>query len=136
MIDPALALQKAIYDALMNDPDVQTIVQGRVYDQVPDDVTFPFIKIGDDNLQSELWMTEAFVSVNSVTESVGLPAVKRLAATVRQALDTIGTDLAMIGFAVCEYDYQDTSYLTDEENGSQLADSGFRYLIQELPELP
>ena len=43
-------IQKAIYDTLLADVDLNNIVDSRIYDFTPDNTVFPYITIGEDTV--------------------------------------------------------------------------------------
>ena len=123
---PALPLQKAIFDALKNDPDLNEIIQGRVYDHVPDNAKFPYLVIGDDSFSRDLWMHECFVTVLAFTEQVGLTGVKRLAGLVQNVLDV---ELAVEGYVTQEWSFEELSFSVEDNDQTQMAEIELRYLL-------
>ena len=55
MSDPALALQKAVYAALVADGPVGALIGDRIYDAAPRAATFPYASFGDGTLRD--WST-------------------------------------------------------------------------------
>lgn len=47
MSDFIVSLQSALYDRLVMTPAVANAVGGRIYDDVPSDVAFPYIELGE-----------------------------------------------------------------------------------------
>lgn len=51
-VDAGLALQKALYGALLADEMLEALIDRRIYDNVPGDAVFPYLTIGD------AWMSD------------------------------------------------------------------------------
>ena len=98
-MEPSLALQKAIYLALLDDAAIQAHVSDRIYDAIPQDETHtPYIVIGEAqviadaadcidgselSLQLDIWSDER----------VGFPTVKSIAHDVRRVLNSFSPSL-------------------------------------------
>lgn len=97
MIDAGLALQGAIVAALKADTDVSALVAGRVYDAVPDDATYPLIKIGEiqvlDDGADGIASVEVFVTLHAWSQAVGAVECRRLAGAMRQCLHQAPLDV-------------------------------------------
>jgi hypothetical protein len=92
--DPGLdlAVQKAIYDALWSDPDIQRLTQGRIYDRIPADVpAYPYLEIGDDEIADDsnscLRSSKITSAVHVWSSAVGSLEAKRIGGYVSRALD-------------------------------------------------
>ena len=129
MPHPALPLQQAIVNALLSDDEIVAIVEDRVFDHVPEDATFPYLVIGDDSFSRDLWRHECFVTLLAFTRdtSGGLVEVKGLAGLVADALDR---DLAVEGFDTLEAANEEMTFFKEDEDGSQMAEVEFRYLLE------
>jgi hypothetical protein len=91
LADASLPLQKALVATLQADPNVSAIIQGRVYDNVPAPVTFPYISIGPFQVLPELADCsegcEIFVTLDGWSRNGGKTAeVKRLGGAVANAV--------------------------------------------------
>lgn len=128
MAHPALPLQQAILNALLDDPAITALVGTRVFDHVPADAAFPYIAIGDDAFARDLWRHEAFVTVLVFTQKIGLPAVKRLSALVQSCLDR---DLVLNDWRTLEWSFEKMNFSEDKKQGVQMAEIEFRYLFEE-----
>lgn len=130
---PIFAVQKAIYEALINDPDVMAYVgtnssgQPQVYDAPPPNARYPYILIGEDSFSREDWYHVAEPTVQGFTKQDGrLSEVKKLAGLIQNALDV---ELEVEGFATVEWSYEETSFWREAEDGTEMVDCGFRYLL-------
>ena len=130
MRDPSLAIQKAVYQALRSHPGVTGMVAQRVYDQVPDGVAFPYCQIGDDVVQAEHLWAIVTITVYGVTQSVGMPEAKALAAEIKACLDA-GLTLDD-GFATILSRYEQTDFSEDAELGFQQCAVTFEFYVQDL----
>lgn len=85
-------VQKAIHDALQVGP---AIADGRIYDRVPDNPTYPYVTVGDEqilddgNACDDGW--EVFADVHLWSQAVGYPEVKGLMAEAGPRLAGIDT---------------------------------------------
>lgn len=101
---PVLALQAAIVAALRADPAVAALVGGRVYDEPPEDVEFPYCRIGMTDLRilrlSGPWADDdVMLSVECHSRPLaGRVEAARIAHAVRGALD--GAALSPAGHAL------------------------------------
>lgn len=96
MSEPSAAMQKGIYDALMADATLATLMGGqvRVFDLVPPDAVFPYITIGDDQLldrgmigcDPDHFEYFATIHVWSRPTPVGRIEAKNVAGRVREVL--------------------------------------------------
>ena len=121
---PALAVQKAVRSAL-ND-----VAGGRVYDRVPATVVWPFVRIGEDDLQADhefgdFWRVTVKVTAHS--QAVGKPEVKTLVGEIAAALMT---DLTLDGWAVIEFDEPLIRFFTAPDGKSEQGVFQIEYLIQ------
>jgi hypothetical protein len=89
--DASLPLQKAIVATLQADPTLSAIVHGRVYDNVPAPVTFPYVSIGPFQVLPEAADcsegVEIFVTLDGWSRDGGKSIeAKRLGAAIGTAL--------------------------------------------------
>lgn len=109
MVDgPALALQAALVAALRADAGVAALVGARVYDEPPQDVVLPYVRLG--NLDaSALRMdchtdTDITVSIECHSRPAsGRVEAGRMAYAVRLALDDVSLTLAGHTLDWCYY---------------------------------
>ena len=121
---PALAVQKAVRLALAN------VAGGRVYDRVPLPITWPFVRIGEDDLQADhefgdFWRVTVKVTAHS--QAVGKPEVKSIVGEIATALMT---DLALDGWAIIESDEPLIRFFTAPDGKSEQGAFQIEYLIQ------
>jgi hypothetical protein len=90
MASADLELQGAMLAALKADATVASLVAGRIYDQTPDPVTFPYVTIGEAQFVRDdatcLSGGEVFLTLHAWSRAVGFPEVKRIADAVVEAL--------------------------------------------------
>ncbi|MCI0546836.1 MAG: DUF3168 domain-containing protein [Candidatus Rokubacteria bacterium] len=91
-VNPALALQMAIKEALAGDAGVVAALGGaRIHDDVPQDSSFPYATIGD--IQTEDWSTqdsighEHRVTIRAWSRHRGRKEVQRIIGEVERVLD-------------------------------------------------
>lgn len=87
----AAELQKALYEALVADVGVSALVDGRVYDNVPEDAEFPYISFGPtdeiDEEEAVAQQEEHFVQIDVWDRSnARLAPAKRVSDAVKVAL--------------------------------------------------
>lgn len=131
--DPSLALQKAVYAALVGRPALTALIGGskpRVYDSVPAGAALPYVTIGQDQITSDYEAGADFSDCHAIVHvwsaAPGLPEVKRIVAEVRAALEA---QLAVEGFAVCEWECEDVQYLPLDEDNTRHAALQFFYKV-------
>jgi Protein of unknown function (DUF3168) len=90
---PAEALQRALYDKIMNDTGLKSVMGGtsRAFDRVPRNPVFPYITIPDgqfidDGDTCETDRYEVFVDLQVWSRAVGNIEAKRIAGALRDAL--------------------------------------------------
>lgn len=109
MSDPALALQKAIYDALKN----ETSAGANVFDAVPSTDPFPRIVIGPAQTIGDFAEcydgSESFLQIDVYSNKVGsMPEVKTIASEIRSILHD--ADLDLEGHVLVQIEFQDSVY--------------------------
>lgn len=129
MADPSLELQKAINRRLRTDV---AAVDNRVFDEVPQDVAFPYVELGefralDDGAQCHDGM-ELFATLHVWSRGAGQPEVKTIAGAVRGALHEVELDLGT-AWQFLEIAHQETRYLKDPDRRTSHAVLTFRALI-------
>lgn len=89
-MDADLALQKAIYARLADDVELAELVGARIYDNVPDDAGFPYLTLGE--AQVEAWGAgdaqgaEHKLAFNTYTRGGGRSDAKAIMGAVNAAL--------------------------------------------------
>jgi hypothetical protein len=79
-----LALQKGIRAALVADTDVAAIVGARIYDEPPQDVTFPYMRFG--NIEPAAFDTD---TTEGALVSIGIEAHSRAASGRVEAMQMV-----------------------------------------------
>jgi len=106
-------LQKAIHDALKAAP---AVANGNVYDRVPPNAAFPYVKIGqeqvvdDGNSCDSGW--EVFAEVHIWSRAPGFPESKQIAAQVCQRLLSI---TIISGLTLIAVEVEDTLFRSDPD---------------------
>lgn len=130
---PIFAVQKAIYETLINDADVMAYVgrnsagQPQVYDSPPANARYPYILIGEDSFSRQDWYHVAEPTVQGFTQQEGrMTEVKKLAGLLHAALDI---ELPVEGFTTTEWSFEETDFYRDPESGTEMVDCSFRYML-------
>lgn len=101
MIEPSLALQKAVVAALKADAALQGLVGGRVFDRVPGDAAYPYVSLGDETVVDDGDQchagAETSLTLDVWSDEVGRVQAKQIAARVAAVLDA---ELAVDGHQV------------------------------------
>lgn len=131
MGDPAVPLQKAVHDTLRAAGPVAALVGANVFDRVPaGSDPMPRVVIGDDEVADDGdscgdgWRVT--LTVSAWSREVGRPAVKTIAAAVRDAL---ATEIAVTGYRVVSGLHVATIYRLDPAAHAAQAVMTFEYLI-------
>ena len=132
--DCTLELQKAIHDCLKADPVLLTLIDGRVYDTVPDNTAFPFVSFGpvDDNEADAecIYGSQVYQQIDVWSRAVGFPEVKKIAGAVRDALHDKEVALALTVNALVDIRHRDTTTARDPDGLTNRAIMGFEALIE------
>lgn len=125
MADPAaLALQKAVVARLLASPGVSALVAGRVHDEPPQGVAFPYVRIGQTD-QRALRMDchtddDVLFSVECHSRpDAGRVEAMRIAQAVREALDD--APLTVAGHVLDWMDYTALSVTRAPDGRSYVA---------------
>ena len=129
---PDIALQAALVSRLRADTDLAALVASRVYDQPPQKVAFPYVRIGDMDLSADRigCFTDDDVTFSIECHSkpvAGRVEAKRIAFAVRQCLDD--ADLTLTGFSVDWCDYLTQSVTRGKDGKSYIAVVAFNASI-------
>lgn len=123
-------LQKAIFAALNTET---AVAGGRIYDRVPENATFPYVTIGDDqvlddgNSCDDGWEVFADVHVWSRPDSGSKAEVKDLAASVGSRL---AATLTVTGFTVIIAALESSRTFRDPDGLTEHSVLTFRYVLQ------
>jgi hypothetical protein len=132
MSDPSLELQAAIVGKLKNDPGVQAVVGQRVYDEVPNNPTFPYISIGDNQVLPDkadcIDGTEIYWQLDGWARDPTFPMTKQISKAVVACLDD--QDITVTGYSAIVCEIQTINYLHDPDGITRHVAISFRFLIQ------
>ncbi|MBN9472269.1 MAG: DUF3168 domain-containing protein [Bosea sp.] len=128
MADPSLALQGAINTTLRAQVSA---VGNRVFDEVPQNVAFPYIELGefqtvDDGAQC-IDAVEIYATLHVWSRAPGQVEAKTIAGAVRGALHEAELNLGS-AWQFLEIAHQDTRYLKDPDGLTSHAVLTFRAL--------
>jgi hypothetical protein len=135
MSDLGTELQKAWFTLLTGDAGVNTsgspAIGTRVYDEVPDLATFPYIVIGEDQILGDDTDCEPVSSVISRvhvwSRAIGFPESKTIAGFIRAAVR--GTGLTPSGFTVTLTQFVQAQFLKDPDGLTRHAVLEFKSLV-------
>lgn len=126
MSDPSAAVQKAIFEVLNG----AAIVGGRIYDEPPGDVEFPYVVIGEgdtvDDGNSCFDASEVNVQVHVWSRKASFAECKTIGSDIRTALsqpltlEGFGNPVALFVFA---------RWLRDPDGKTKHGALQFRYLV-------
>lgn len=117
-------LQASIFAILRSDSALGQIIGDRIYDNVPDEETFPYVVIGDDDVND--WTTHTFkgfkgtstINVWSRRENErGKDEVKRIMSLIWLALDN--KDLGLPNRIQVNFSGERSFVLTESDNRTQ-----------------
>ena len=114
MSDPSLPVQKAMVGAMRD----AGVAGGRVYDEPPDPVTFPYVTLGETQVLPDkadcIDGSEIFPVVDVWSRATGFPETKTVVSQVLAALDD-QTGITVDGFQLVIFEFQDVRYLRDPD---------------------
>lgn len=116
----ALALQAGVRSALVADAGVSALVGARVYDEPPQDVTFPYIRFG--SIQPAAMDTdttegaEVTISLEAHSRSAsGRVEASQMAEAIKAALHRQETSVSVSGHNLVEMIFQTFSATRDDD---------------------
>lgn len=90
MIDPSLALQRAITGTLNADIGLQAVIALRVYDDVPPTAVYPYVSFGPSQITPQdaecITGFEVFLQIDVWSRELGFEECKAISELVRVAL--------------------------------------------------
>jgi uncharacterized protein DUF3168 len=114
---PTLELQGAIVTRLKGFAGLTALVGNRVYDNVPQAATFPYVSWGPEQAISDdadcITGFSVTIQIDAWSRAVGLPEVKQIAEQVRLALHNY--DLTLTANALVSIDHSQTRTLRDPD---------------------
>ncbi|MEQ9518796.1 MAG: DUF3168 domain-containing protein [Parvibaculum sp.] len=116
-MDASWPLQQALHAALVADANVSSLVGGRIYDRPPQDVSFPYLTLGDTEV-TQAGTVEANGSVHTLTFAVwsranGRREAKEILSAVTSVLNDI--NLAVTGHTLVSLQWVSASLLYDRD---------------------
>lgn len=131
----ALALQKGLRAALVANSGVTALVSTRVYDEPPQNVTFPYLRFGDINptafdTDTKVGATVAItLEANSRSASGRVEAVKIVEA-VNAALHRQEASVTVTGFTLVELIFETHNVTRDPDGRGYTAVIALRALLE------
>lgn len=130
--DFGLALQKALITRLKADADIIALVGGRVYDEPPQNATFPLLRLGELNVSALRASCVRAATVTFGIEAESRPTSGRVEATrcaeaVVAALD--GYALSVTGFSTVSLLWRGTTVDRDGDGESYTAIAAFTAVL-------
>lgn len=114
----ALELQKGVRAALIADSGITDLVATRIYDEPPQNPTFPFIRFGQ--IEPQAMDTDGstgadvVLTIQAFSRSTGRVEATQIAEAVREALHRQEETISLTGFNLIEMICE--SYYVDREN--------------------
>jgi len=134
MTSPRYQLQKAIVQRLKADAQVAAYVDGRIYDDVPEDAEFPYITIGSVISRSIhadcLDMVEMDIQLDVWSRASGMEELSEIAEAVCAALHD--NDLTLETHACVYLHHEQTHELYDPDGMTTHAALSFEATIERL----
>jgi hypothetical protein len=96
MTSPALALQKAVYAALVADSATGALVVDRIYDAIPRAATFPYVSLGDGTVRDWSTGTEDGTEHRLVLHAWSRERGKKETWSILEALKAVLHDAALV----------------------------------------
>lgn len=131
MVLPDADLQRAIYAALKGSAALEGLVDGRIFDHVPDPIVYPYVRIGEgqtlDDEAEGIDGAECFVQVSAFSGQPGKMQAKDMAKAIVAALKA---ELAIDGHRQAEMTFDGVQYLKEQRNAVTHAVLTFRYLTE------
>ncbi|WP_336800803.1 DUF3168 domain-containing protein [Kaistia sp. MMO-174] len=127
--DPSLALQAGFLHAIVA---AVPVLGGRVYDMPPASALYPYVTIGEIQVNADLADcyagSESFADVHVWSRAVGFPEAKGIADQIRSALHD--ADLALSGHSLELLQFRDARTLRDPDGITSHIAMTFRALTQ------
>lgn len=133
----ALALQKGLRAALAADAGVAALVSSRIYDEPPQNVTFPYIRFGDITPNAFDTDTALGASVDISIEvhsrsASGRVEAARIVEAVRAALHRQEASVTVAGHTLVELIFQVFSVTRDDEGRGYTAVIALQAMLEEI----
>lgn len=117
------------------DPGVNAVVGQRIYDEVPPNPTFPYISLGDNQVNGDVteWPecidgVEIFWQLDGWARDPTFPMTKKISKAVVAALHD--QPLTVTGYSVIVCQLETSNYLHDPDGITRHVAISFRFVIQ------
>lgn len=133
-MEPSFDIQTAIVAVLKNDSALASIIDGRVYDFVPDKPAFPYVTLGDGQVIGDLADgmdgREVYIQIDIWSRAVGYPETKRIAGLIADAINE--SNLSLSDNRLLSLQFDGCRYLRDPDGVTRHAAITFRALTDPL----
>lgn len=130
----SLMLQAAAIAALKNHAPLSALIGQRLYDDVPERPTFPYVTWGDDGTNDDSFDcvtgSEIFFSLHVWSRAVGKPEAKRIAGVIRELLDE--NELTVTDHHLVTLNHRITRWPSEPDGLTKHGVVTFRALIDEV----
>jgi Protein of unknown function (DUF3168) len=134
---PELDLQAAIVKQLKADPLVASLVNGRIYDQVPSMPSFPYISIGPVDMQTDdadcITGFSLFQQLDVWSRDVGFPECKKIMDAARVALHDQEAVMPLANHAMVFLEHRSTREFRDPDGLTSHGVLSFEASIERQP---
>ncbi|EJF91680.1 DUF3168 domain-containing protein [Bartonella tamiae] len=125
-------LQYKIVQILRNDKDVQSFVDKRIFDQVPEDASFPYISIGSFDITTTPYdcfeIEDVSIQIDVWSRSVGFVEMREISHAVRHCLHN--KDFELPNNAAILFIHQISRELRDPDGLTSHAALTFNAVVQ------
>lgn len=132
MANPELELQGAIVARLKADPAVMALVNGRIYDSVPQGAAFPYVTIGPvDSVTDDadcITGLDVAQQIDCWSRAPGFPECKKIVDAVRASLHDF--DLVLASNALAFFEHRTTRITRDPDGLTSHGILGFEAAVE------
>ena len=135
MTSAGLELQKALLALLKADGTLEKLIEGRVYDRVPEKAEFPYVTLGSSNIYD--WSTgtergsEHLFTLNIWNRASGRKSVFTIMNIIERLLDK--SVLTLVGHRVVNLGLQYSQARAEDNRDGYLGILRYRAVTEELP---
>ena len=135
MTSAGLELQKALLALLRADGALEKLIEGRVYDRVPEKAVFPYVTLGASNIYD--WSTgtergsEHLFTLNIWNRASGRKSVFTIMNIIERLLDK--SVLTLVGHRVANLALQYSQARAEDNRDGYLGVLRYRAVTEELP---
>lgn len=139
MKDPSYAIQGAVYTKLAAAAGVKALIgdPARIYDKVVADPTYPFVRIGDDqvldnsNTCADGWEAVVTLHIFSRNPTAPRPEVKAISNAIGIAIGNDDSLIAPAGFEVTEVRFGQSHTFMEADGVTAHGVMTLRYLVND-----